>query len=166
MVARGPAAPCERWDLPKVDGRRAGSDEALRTTDQVALPEPDPELLKGARLAFGLDALSNQFAAVPRGEIDQPGDEALTQRVGLIPRTMLRSSFTNCGRSSRMWRRLANPAPASSTATRRSRRSSGQRGAEGGVVVDRRMLGQFEDDRPIGRTEQARQPPSLEDKVG
>ena len=61
------------------------------------------------------------------------------------------SSFTKSGRSSRMWRKLAKPAPASSTATRTSRPSARHRRAERGVVLDRDVLGHLEHGRADAR---------------
>ena len=54
------------------------------------------------------------------------------------------SSFTKSGRSSRMCRKLAKPAPASSTAIRTSAPTLSHRGADGLVVLDGDVLGHLE----------------------
>ena len=65
-----------------------------------------------------------------------------------------------------MWRKLENPAPASSIATRTPSPSWPIASPEGAVVGDGRVLGDLEDDGRARPTQDATQALGVEDEVG
>ena len=76
------------------------------------------------------------------------------------------SSFTKSGRSSRMWRKLAKPAPASSTETRTSEPMLRTAARKRRVVLDRDVLGHLEHRRSAGTAQATPQAVALEEEIG